>query len=59
VCYSPAGELLFGSFVRTAREVRWLPPSLGISPSYARGIGIAALLLAVHIWHVLGQAILR
>jgi hypothetical protein len=58
-CVIALQRLLRGTFVLTLRQVKWLPPSLGISPSYARGIGIAALLLAVHIWHVLGLAILR
>ncbi len=45
-------------FVRTGREGRRLPPYLGISLSYTCGIGITALLLTVHIWHWLRQAIL-
>jgi hypothetical protein len=46
------------SDLRPGQSGRRLPPSLDIPPCYARGIGTAAGLLAVHIWHVLRQAIL-
>jgi hypothetical protein len=45
-------------FVRTDRDGRWLLRYLGISLSYTSGIGIAALLLTVHVWHRLRQTIL-
>jgi hypothetical protein len=47
-----AGELRLG------QSGRWLPPSVDISPGYTSGIGITAGLLAVHIRHMLRQAIL-
>jgi hypothetical protein len=46
------------SELRLGQSGRWLPPSLGIPPSYTCGIGITARLLAVHIRHRLRQAIL-
>jgi hypothetical protein len=47
------------SDLRPGQSGRRLPPSLDIPPGYTRGIGIAAGLLAVHIRHMLRQAILR
>lgn len=44
--------------LRLVQGDRWLPPFLDISLGYTCGIGITAGLLAVHIGHMLRQAIL-
>jgi hypothetical protein len=57
--HSSSCRSLRPSDLRPGQSGRRLPPSLDIPPGYARGIGVAAGLLAVYIRHVLRKAILR